>query len=236
MLVTNSIPQDVILSGCIRACGCGLKIYDEQKRGFMKRLALVVVSVIALLASIALLWQVLGPGGQGRVSAPETGASLIGGTFSLVSHTGKRMTERDFRGKYMLVYFGYTFCPEICPTELQTMAEAIDMLGEAGKDVVPILISIDPERDTVAKLAEYVPLFHKSLVGLTGTPEEVAKAAKAYRVYYAKAGDGAKYEMDHSAIVYLMDRQGRYAAHFTYGVKSAKMAEKIREIMKKNKD
>ncbi len=202
----------------------------------MKRAALIIIPVLALIATLALLWQVLGPKDQEKASAPNTGASLIGGSFNLVSHTGKRMTERDFRGKYMLIYFGYTFCPEICPTELQTMTEAIDLLGEAGKDVVPILISIDPDRDTVAKLAEYVPLFHKNLIGLTGTPEEIAKAAKSYRVYYAKTGDGAKYEMDHSAIIYLMDKKGQYAAHFAYGVEPARMAEKIRAIMAKNKD
>jgi protein SCO1/2 len=200
----------------------------------MKRLILIIVPVLALLASAAVLWQGVGPGDKGADSAPKTGASLIGGDFTLTSHTGKRVSARDFRGKYMLIYFGYTFCPEICPTELQTMTEAIDLLGKAGDDVVPILISVDPERDTVEKLAEYVPLFHKNLIGLTGTPEEIAKAAKAYRVYYAKAGEGAKYEMDHSAIIYLMDKKGQYAAHFAYGVKPEKMAEKIRIIMKKD--
>ncbi len=201
----------------------------------MKRLILIIVALVAVLAGFAVLWQSAGFKDKGNTPAPDNAASLIGGDFTLTSHTGKRVSARDFRGKYMLVYFGYTFCPQICPTELQAMTEAIDLLGKDGDEVVPILISVDPERDTVEKLADYVPLFHKNLVGLTGTPEEIAKAAKAYRVYYAKAGDGAKYEMDHSAIIYLMDRKGQYAAHFAYGVKPEAIAEKIRAVMKKDK-
>jgi protein SCO1/2 len=114
------------------------------------------------------------------------------------------------------------------------MTEAIDLLGPMGEKVVPILISIDPERDTVEKLAEYVPLFHKRLVGLTGTPQEIARAARAYRVYYAKQGGETSYEMDHSAIIYLMDTKGRYAAHFAYGAKPEVMAKKIRSIIERD--
>jgi len=202
----------------------------------MKRSSLIIVSAFALLAGLAVVWQVFGSKDHALVPVPDSNASLIGGAFTLTSHTGKRVSDSDFRGKYMLVYFGYTFCPEICPTELQAMTEAIDLLGEAGAEVVPILISVDPERDTVEKLKEYVPLFHKNLVGLTGTPEEIAKAAKAYRVYYAKAGEGANYEMDHSAIIYLMDKDGKYATHFAYGMTPEKMAQKIKAIMAKAKE
>ncbi len=197
----------------------------------MKRPVLVLLAVLLLLAGGAALW-------WQRAAAPSGGtpgtASLIGGPFTLTDQTGKKVSDTDFRGRYMLIYFGYTFCPEICPTELQTMTEAVDLLGPLGKKVVPILISIDPERDTVEKLAEYVPLFHKRLVGLTGSPQEIARAARAYRVYYAKQGDKASYEMDHSAIIYLMDTKGHYATHFAYGVKPEVMAEKIRAIIERD--
>ena len=198
----------------------------------MKRLFPVLLAVLLLLAGGAALWwqRAAGPSGGTAGSAP-----LIGGPFTLTDQTGKRVSDTDFRGRYMLIYFGYTFCPEICPTELQTMTEAIDRLGPLGEKVVPILISIDPERDTVKKLAEYVPLFHKRLVGLTGTPQEIAKVARAYRVYYARQGDDAAYEMDHSAIIYLMDTKGRYAAHFAYGAKPEVMAKKIRAIIERDK-
>ena len=201
----------------------------------MKRSILIIVPAVALIASLAVVWQIMTPKDHERIPVAGPDSSLIGGAFTLTSHTGKKVSDSDFRGKYMLVYFGYTFCPEICPTELQAMTEAIDLLGKSGEEVVPILISVDPERDTVEKLKEYVPLFHKTLVGLTGTPEEIAKAAKAYRVYYAKAGEGASYEMDHSAIIYLMDRKGKYATHFAYGVAPEKMAQKMKAIMAKAK-
>lgn len=202
----------------------------------MKRLILIIVPVLALIVALVVFLTGADHKDEGKTPERQGAASLIGGDFTLTSHTGKRVSAKDFRGKYMLVYFGYTFCAEICPTELQTMSEAIDLLGKDGDKVVPILISVDPERDTVKKLAEYVPLFHKNLVGLTGTPEEIARAAKAYRAYYAKTGEGSQYEMDHSAIIYLMDKKGQYAAHFAFGVKPEKMAEKIRAIMDKNGD
>jgi cytochrome oxidase Cu insertion factor (SCO1/SenC/PrrC family) len=183
-----------------------------------------------LIAAGVKLWQSPQPG----IAVEEkgvTGAALVGGPFTLTDQHGRRVSDADFRGSFMLVYFGYSFCPDVCPTDLAAMAAAIDRLGPAGEQVQPIFITIDPDRDTVRRLAEYAPLFHPRLVALTGTPEEVAHAARAYRVYYEKAGSGPDYLMNHSGIVYLMDPQGRFLTHFAQGTAPEEMALKIREQM-----
>lgn len=162
-----------------------------------------------------------------------TGKALVGGPFSLQDHTGRRVTEKDFAGRFMLVYFGYTFCPDICPAELQVMSAAIERLGAKGEKVTPVFVTVDPERDTVAQMASYVSNFHERLVGLTGTPEEIRAAAKAYRVFYAKSKDDTTtdYLMDHSSIVYLMSTKGEYLAHFAYGTGVDKMAQGIAKFL-----
>jgi len=140
----------------------------------------------------------------------------LGGPFTLVDHTGRTVTERDFAGRVLLVYFGYTYCPDVCPTELGTIAAAMDALGPAGERVTPVFISIDPERDTPEALADYVSRFHPRLIGLTGSAEQVAQAARAYRVYYAKVAprDTTEYLMDHSAFIYLVGPDGRVRSLF----------------------
>lgn len=190
--------------------------------------SILAAGLVAALLVAGLLWALGGPGKNG-----DGGNTLIGGAFTLTDHTGKVVTEADFRGRYLIIYFGYTFCPEICPTELQDISEALDLLGKDADKITPIFISVDPERDTVQQMAEYVPLFHKSLVGLTGTPQQVAAVAKAYRVYYARQGDGTSYEMDHSSIIYFMNPEGQYAAHFAYGVDPERIASKIRAVLAK---
>ena len=159
--------------------------------------------------------------------------AAVGGAFSLTNHLGQRVTEKDFAGKYMLVYFGYTFCPDVCPTELQIITEALELMGDAAAEVTPIFITIDPARDTVEAVKSYVEVFNKRLIGLTGTEEEIKQAAKAYKVYYnaAKDGDPVNYTMDHSSITFLMDRKGAYAAHFAYNSKPEDMAERISRII-----
>jgi protein SCO1/2 len=142
----------------------------------------------------------------------------------------KGLSEADFAGRFMLIYFGFTYCPDICPTEMQTFAEVMDRLGPLADRVQPILITIDPARDTAEHLAGYVALFHPRLVGLTGTDAQIAEVARAYRVYYAKtdAKDGGAYLMDHSAAVYLMGPDGRFATIFGRGVPADRMADQIR--------
>jgi protein SCO1/2 len=167
---------------------------------------------------------------QGGQPVQSSGAALIGGPFSLVGGDGKPVTDRDFRGRYMLIFFGFTHCPDICPAELQVVAQALEQLGDKAKKGVPIFITLDPERDTPEAMANYVKSFGPNFVGLTGSPEAIAAAAKAYRVAYSKvenkesAGD---YSLDHSALVYLMDPEGRYVTHFSYGLSADQMAEKL---------
>lgn len=163
------------------------------------------------------------------------GEASIGGPFELVDGSGGPVADADFRGKAMLIYFGFTFCPDVCPTELSAMADALDLLpAEIADRVQPIFITIDPERDTPAVVGEYAAAFHPRLVGLTGSPEQVKTAARAYRVYYAKQEPetpGAPYLMAHSSFVYLMDADGRFARHFSAGTPPADMAAAIEEVV-----
>lgn len=162
---------------------------------------------------------------------PEGAGALVGGPFELTDQLGRRVTDKDFRGKLMLVYFGYVYCPDACPTALQNMADAIDQLGPAGDDVVPIFITIDPARDTAEVLKDYAEAFHPRLRALTGTPEEISKAARAYRVFYRKVEETApgEYIMDHSSIIFLMSRDGRYLTHFTHFSLPEPMAAEIKK-------
>ena len=135
----------------------------------------------------------------------------IGGPVSLVSSTGARVTEADFKGRPTLIYFGFTYCPDVCPTELGLMASALDLLGPDAARVLPVLITIDPARDTAEALADYVARFHPALRGFTGTDEEIATAARAFRVYYRKVNPpgASDYLMDHSSFIYLVGPDGR---------------------------
>jgi protein SCO1/2 len=189
---------------------------------------LAVLVLAALIAGVA-AFSLLRPG-QGPISS---GVALVGGPFKLVSHKGEHVTDKDFRGKYMLVSFGYTYCPDVCPTELQVISAALDALGDKAKDIQPIFITIDPERDTVAVLAQYMASFHPSYIGLTGSPEAIAQAAKAYRVYYAKSENKSTgdYLMDHSSIIYLMDKEGTFLKHFSYGTDAKALAQAIEEAI-----
>jgi cytochrome oxidase Cu insertion factor (SCO1/SenC/PrrC family) len=194
-------------------------------KGF--RILAVAVPVLLLCAVLAWHYGWLTPGGK-RAGLP------IGGPFALTDQDGRARTDADFRGKLMLVYFGYSFCPDVCPTALQIMSVALDQLGKDADKVTPIFITVDPARDTPAHLKDYVANFGKRFVGLTGPEAEIAKVARAYRIYYAKAkGEGAakpdEYLMDHSSIVFLMGRDGQYLAHFTHNTPSEQMARGIRE-------
>jgi cytochrome oxidase Cu insertion factor (SCO1/SenC/PrrC family) len=139
------------------------------------------------------------------------GRGPVGGPFTLTDQNGKRRSDSDFRGKLMIVYFGYTYCPDVCPADLMAITQALDALGPAAEDVQPLFITIDPERDT-ALLAEYVSAFHHSLIGLTGSPEEIRKVADAYKAYYVKVPDerSGGYVIDHMGAIYLMGRNGEY--------------------------
>ncbi|WP_290977652.1 SCO family protein [Ferrovibrio sp.] len=163
------------------------------------------------------------------------GEVSIGGPYSLTDQEGRSVTDKDFRGKLQLVYFGFTSCPDICPTALQTVAIALDEMGvAAAEQVVPILITVDPERDTVAAMKEYVQSFHDRMVGLTGTPEQIAAVAKAYRVYYQKVklpNSSLDYSVDHSGFLYLMSRDGKYVAHFRHNATPEEIAKRVKAAL-----
>lgn len=174
-----------------------------------------------------------GSGVPGGSNDTTTAAVTIGGPFELVNGDGDIVTDQDFRGQWMLVYFGYTFCPDVCPTSLSTVAAALDSLDPAlAEQITPILITVDPERDTPEVIGEYVSHFHPRMVGLTGTQEQVDAAVQGYRAYYKKQPqEDGPYLMDHSAVTYLMNPEGDFVRHFSHGIAPEEMAKGIREAM-----
>lgn len=199
----------------------------------MRARLLIVASlafVLGILAAVLLV-----PGARDRLipSNFSVGQALVGGPFSLVDQTGKRVTERDYSGRYMLVLFGFTYCPDVCPSSLQVVSAALDQPGVKADRIVPIFISVDHERDTPGQLGKYVQSFHKGLVGLTGTADEIAAAAKAYRVYYKKVDDPkstAGFTYDHSALIYLMGLDGKYITHFSHAAGPDAIAARLRQL------
>ena len=183
-------------------------------------------TVVAALAGCWLWWAL-----EGR---PQEGRALVGGPFELIDGDGRTVTERDFRGQHMLVYFGYTFCPDVCPMTLFSASQALDGIGpELASKVRLVFISIDPERDTPEVVKDYAGHFHPGTVGLTGTPEQVAAAARAYRVYYRKADpeEDGFYLVDHSSILFLMDGEGRFVTHFSHQTTADEMAVALNKLL-----
>ena len=178
--------------------------------------------------SFARLFGAVPPPSAGGIAL--AGGASLGGPFTLRDHTGRTVTDADYRGSLALVFFGFTFCPDVCPTELQTIATAMDLLGPQSTRVKPLFITVDPARDTPEKLAEYVALFHPAITGLTGTPEQIAAVARAYRVYYARATPpgASEYLMDHSAFTYLMGPDGALRAVFRPGAPAEEIAAAVR--------
>jgi protein SCO1/2 len=179
--------------------------------------AVRIIALAALLLAVAVIVLAYTPWGQslwqGQV-AREMGAASIGGPFKLTDQNGKLRSDADFRGEYTLVFFGYTNCPDVCPTTLQTLTDAMADLGPKAEKVTPVFITVDPERDTAKALKDYAANFTPRLVMLTGSPADIAAVAKEYRVYYAKAGEGPNYAMDHTALIYLMGPDGTYVTHY----------------------
>jgi protein SCO1/2 len=196
-----------------------------------RSLALTLSVLALLILGASLLLMRLSPSDN----ASRAEAIQIGGPFTLTNHRGEPVTEETFAGRYMLIYFGYSFCPDICPTSLQTMAAAYDLLSaEEQAEVAPIYITIDPERDTVEAMADYVPLFHDDMIGLTGSVEQIDAAAGAYRVYHRKnvSEEGSdEYFVDHSSYYYLMGPDGRYVTHFGHEETEEEMAAGLREAI-----
>jgi len=175
------------------------------------RLLLVLAAFLAGLASVFLIIVIV----TGRNPVPVASASAVGGPFRLTDHNGRTVTDQDLRGHPFLVFFGFTHCPDVCPTTLFEVSEVLGKLGADAARASALFITVDPERDTPEQMKDYLSSFDPRLVGLTGDPAAVAAVAKAYRVYVKKVPlDGGDYTMDHTALVYLMDKDGRFVAPF----------------------
>ena len=163
-----------------------------------------------------------------------TGQADIGGPFHLIDQSGKSISDADFRGRYMLIYFGYSFCPDVCPTTLAVMAQALEKVGPEARRVTPILITIDPERDTPKVLADYMKAFGPSFVGLTGSVDAIKDAEKRYRVYAVKkpldpSKPKAGYGMDHSSVLYLMGPNGKLISFYDEAISPDALAKELRQ-------
>lgn len=204
----------------------------QEKPAGAPRFALIAVALAGLLvlAAGALLGLAFREGPKG--AAGTLLASAIGGPFQLVDQNGKPYSDQSLKGKWHLVFFGYTHCPDTCPTTLNELSLALDKLGAKRGAVDVVFISVDPERDTPAVLKSYVESFDAPIVALTGTADEVKQAAKDYRVYYAKhkRPDGG-YDMDHSAVIYVMDPEGRFTATFTPDSTADDMAARLQKLL-----
>ena len=186
---------------------------------------LVVAAAFAVgLASVLAIVLVV----AGRMPAPVTTAA-VGGPFQLVDQSGKTVTDEDLKGRPFLVFFGFTHCPDICPTTLFEVSEVLRQLGPDAGRARALFVTVDPDRDTPEKLKDYLSRFDPHVIGLTGSPEAVDRALKAYRVYYKKVPtEGGGYTMDHTALVYLMDKQGRFVAPFNLKQGAAEAAANLR--------
>lgn len=192
-----------------------------------RRFPFIVLSTAAALG-LALLLAVLFQPDESNVKAARPN---IGGPFTLTNQEGVTVTDEDFRGGYTLIYFGYTYCPDLCPTELQTITFALDELGDDAKKITPLFVTVDPARDTVETMRDYVSYFHPRLVGLTGTDQQIERITKAFGIYYAVSdddGSASEYLMDHSTTMYLMGPDGQYRTHLRAGMTAEEMAAAIK--------
>lgn len=195
-----------------------------------KRLIIGGMVAISTLLILALYLPMFRPDPNATVD----GSAAIGGAFTLVDQTGTEVNEQILLGHYSLVYFGFTYCPDICPMTLQTVSDAIDLLpGQKSQLVQPVFISLDPKRDTVETMASYVGNFHERMIGLTGTAEQIQQAASAYRVFYRETPIGTEgdYTVDHSGFLYLMNRSGQYIDHFGKDVTMEDLSARLRELL-----
>ena len=196
------------------------------------------IAAILLLGAIVLsgaLWK-LGDAreaqlaGNGQMSG-QTGVADVGGPFSLIDQNGIRRTEEDFRGRYMLAFFGFTYCPDVCPTTLAILSAALKELGPEAENIVPVLITVDPARDTPEALKPYLAAFGPNFVGLTGSDEEIASVAEAYHAYYEIVErENDDYTLNHSATIYLMGPDGKFVTSFTLNMGPEAIAEELKKL------
>lgn len=191
------------------------------------RRTLLLALLIGLAAGVLSAVLIFAPSAESP-KVQTAGKALVGGPFTLTEASGKRVTEKDFAGRPLLVYFGFTHCPDVCPAGLQVIAAALDKLGDKAKGMTAVFITVDPERDTPEVLGKYVASFHKDIVALSGSPDDIAEVTKAYRVFVKKVPDASSpddYSVDHSSFMYLMDGNGEYRRHFLHSVDAAELAD-----------
>jgi cytochrome oxidase Cu insertion factor (SCO1/SenC/PrrC family) len=198
---------------------------------------LALIPFVLLLAAVAggALWHLGDLRAQRGVQTISTGEQInIGGPFRLTDQNEMIRTEKDFQGKYMLVFFGYTYCPDVCPTTLAVMADALEKMGPLADKVAPVFITVDPKRDTPEKIKSYLASFGPRFVGLTGTSGDIASVAKEYRVYYRDhpAENGSEYTVDHSGVVYLMDPNGMFVANYSLETSPDDLAADLRKRLR----
>lgn len=206
-----------------------------SKEKLMSRTRLITMLIAALILLIGAGAYVYSLKATDQASPEQiSAAALIGGDYSLIDHDGKAVTQDDYKGKKLLVFFGFTNCPAVCPTELYNIAVTLDELGDDAKKLQVLFISIDPEQDTPEMMKEYVGAFHEDFIGLTGSVAQISSAAKAFRVYYAKIPEEDSeigYTMDHSAYTYLMDENGQYLTHLPPNSEIEDMVKKLQEYL-----
>lgn len=196
----------------------------NRRKGLLA--AAVMVGAIAVAAGATALWM-----GLALRAQVQSGATKIGGPFTLVDDTGAQVSEADLKGKPTVMYFGYTFCPEVCPTTLTDLAQWMQMIGQDADRLNYVFVTVDPERDTPKVMHDYVSAFDPRIRGLTGTSEQIAKVAKEYGVYYKRipTSDGG-YVMDHSAVLYMMDPNVRFVGVIPYQEDTAKAVAKLKKL------
>ncbi len=195
---------------------------------------LVVILLITTVLAAEWVWLQLRDRSTSETAATAAlpRAAIPGGPFALTDHLGLQVNSSDFEGRLLLITFGYTYCPDVCPTTLLKVADTLDLLGDQAAHVQPLFVTVDPERDTPEVLAAYVAAFHPRLVGLTGSAEQIKRIAGDYRVYYEKVGSGdSDYFMDHSAFIYLAGAKGRPLAYFPHDLAPEDLAAEVRRFL-----
>lgn len=202
----------------------------------MKKIVIVwVACVLCLVVLFAWLSASVVSTTNGREDFFGNAAELIQADFTLVDGNGKTVTAKDFSGRYLLVYFGFTHCPDICPTSLLLMRNALEKIGSKASKIQPLFITVDPERDTPKAIRDYTANFSSSIVGLTGTPEQIKYAADSFKVYYSKMDDTRSamgYVVDHSGFIYLMGPNGKYLAHFPFNAPEQQLIEGLKRYVR----
>lgn len=196
-----------------------------------RNIILIAACVIGLIFLGAVAWKT---GVFTRAGTSGGGQGAVGGPFQLVNQDGKPVDEKLLKGKWTVVFFGFTYCPDVCPTTMQAMGAAQKQLGPKADKLQVVFVSVDPERDNPAQLKTYLSneVFPKGTIGLTGTPEQVAAAAKAYRVFYEKSGEGSDYLINHSTPAYLMNPKGQFDRVLPYGISPEEIARQISDAMR----